>query len=332
MKNLMNASRSGRAYTVFFCAAMMLLAVSVAAAQTQPLHLNKVIAKLEQGKTITGIWGLSQNMATARSIVEYNGFPNAEEAMTKPMIDFVMVCMEHYPYEIADLREFIQGMVSRRETLAKGNLQPNAPVFVRIPTEGADPVHPMIKQVLDIGAYGVVIPHVRTPEEALKVVKSCRYARPVNASNREPAGIRGFSPAICSYIWGLSLNEYYDRADVWPLNPDGDILVIIMIEDTEGVKNIDRILKVPGIGAVFFGPSDYTVSVGRWGDQSFNVNEALNRVKKACDDAGVPFVGFADITDIDVKAKEKNRLWIVGSDIDKSGMSDRVIRRLRGEK
>ena len=331
MKNQMNASRYGRACMVFFCAAMMLLSVSPAPAQTRPTHLNKVIAKLEQGKTVTGIWGLSQNMATARSIVEYNGFPNAGEAMTKPMIDFVMVCMEHYPYDIVDLRGFIQGMVSRRETLAKGNLQPNAPVFVRIPTEGrtgapddqAGAGHRCLRR-RDTAC--------RTPEEALKVVKSCRYARPVNAANREPAGIREFSPAICSYIWGLSLNEYYDRADVWPLNPDGDLLVIIMIEDTEGVKNIDRILKVPGIGAVFFGPADYTVSVGRWGDQSFDVNEALNRVKKACDDAGVPFVGFADVTDIDVKAKEKNRLWIVGSDIDKSGMADRVIRRLRGEK
>jgi 4-hydroxy-2-oxoheptanedioate aldolase len=175
-----------------------------------------------------------------------------------------------------------------------------------------------------------VVPHVRTAEEALRIVQSCRYYRPATSSHREPEGNRGFSPAICSYIWGVTLDEYYERADVWPLNPQGDILVIIMIEDPEGVKNIDAIARVPGIGAIFFGPADYTVSSGNYGNTAFDVNTALNRVKKACDAAGVPFVGFADMTNIEVRSKEKNRLLIIGSDIDKSGESDKVIKYLRG--
>jgi 4-hydroxy-2-oxoheptanedioate aldolase len=327
MKTMRNAFRLAG-----ILAAVLFLTAAPVRAQKPHLHLNKVIAKLEQGRLVTGIWGLSQNMATARSIIEYNGYPTQDEALAKPMIDFVMVCMEHYPYEIAELREFIQGMVSRREALVKGNLQPSVSTFVRIPAEGADPVHALIKQVLDVGAHGVVVPHVRTPEEALKVVKSCRYARPGTSSNREPEGDRGYSPTICSYIWGVTPAEYYERADVWPLNPEGDIMVIIMIEDPEGVKNIERIVRVPGIGAIFFGPGDYTVSSGNFGDPAFNVNSALNRVKKACDDAGVVFVGFADMSDIDAKAKEKNRLLIIGSDIDQSGGADRIIQHLRSNR
>jgi 2-keto-3-deoxy-L-rhamnonate aldolase RhmA len=49
------------------------------------------------------------------------------------------------------------------------------------------------------------------------------------------------------------------RADVEPLNPDGDLLAIMMIESTEGVKNADAIAAVPGVGVIFLG-----ASANRW--------------------------------------------------------------------
>lgn len=294
------------------------------------LHLNKVIAKLEQGKLVTGIWCLSRSLSNARSIIEYNGFPSQEEAMNKPMLDFILIAMEHYPYDISELRAFTLGLNSKREVLTKGNLQPSLATFVRLPVEGSDPVHAMIKQVLDAGVHGVVIPHVRTPEEALKIVGACRYVRPENSPSKEPRGSRGYAPAIAAYLWGLSADEYYRRADVWPLNPDGDILVILMIEDLEGVKNIEDILKVPGIGAVLFGPSDYTIASGNFGNESFDVSEALNEVKRACDAANVPLIGFSNIGNIAQKVDENYRMLIIGSDIDKSGRAEKVLEYLRG--
>ena len=293
------------------------------------LHLNKVIEKLEKGKLVTGIWSLSQSLSNARSIVEFNGFPTREEAINKPMIDFVLIAMEHYPYDITKLRTFIVGLNSKREVLNKGNLQPSLSVFVRIPEEGSDPSHATIKQVLDAGAHGVVVPHVRTAEEALAVVKACRYTRPKDSPVREPVGTRGYSPTIAAYAWGLSRDDYYRKADVWPLNPSGDIMVIIMIEDIEGVKNIDEIVKVPGVGAVFFGPSDYTISTGNFGNENFDVNEALNKVKKRCDEAGIPLVGFANSDTIAQKVRENYKMLIIGSDIDKTGSAMKVLDYLR---
>ena len=293
------------------------------------LHLNKVVAKLEAGKLITGIWCLSRSLSNARSITEYNGYPNQEEAINKPMIDFLVVAMEHYPYDISELRAFTLGLNSKREVLAKGNLQPNLSIFVRLPVEGGDPVHAMIKQVLDVGAHGVVIPHVQNAEEAEKIVKACRFVRPKESPYQNPRGNRGFSPAIASYLWGISNDEYYRRADVWPLNPEGDIMVIIMIEDIEGVKNIDSIAQVPGIGAIFFGPGDYSVSSGIYGGDAEEVDKALQKVKATCDRAGIPFVGFANIDNIAQLGREKNRLLIIGSDIDKTGRSEKVLEYLR---
>src|SRR4051794_7624702 len=64
---------------------------------------------------------------------------------------------------------------------------------------------------------------------------------------------RGYSPAVAAWVWGISNAEYERPADVWPLNPDGEQIAIMMIKSTEGVKNADAIPAVPGVGAIFLG-------------------------------------------------------------------------------
>ncbi len=70
-------------------------------------------------------------------------------------------------------------------------------------------------------------------------------------------------PAIAARYWGVTQQEYYERADVWPLAPQGEILVVIQIEDTVGIKNLPDMLKnVPGIGAVLIGEGDLSQELG----------------------------------------------------------------------
>ena len=153
-------------------------------------HLNKVIAKLENGKLVTGIWVQSLSPSNAMSIIEYNGFPSQQEALNKPMIDFVLIEMEHAPYDITKLRTFLLALNSKREVIAKGNLQPSLAALVRLPVEGGDPVHALVKQALDMGVHGLVVPHVRTPEEALRIVKACRYVQHETSPYKDPQGDR----------------------------------------------------------------------------------------------------------------------------------------------
>lgn len=294
------------------------------------IHLNKVVAKLEKGKRVTGIWVQSVNLSSAISIIEYNGYPSQEECLNKPMIDFVLVEMEHEPYDISELRTFLLGLNSKREVFIKGNLQPNLAVFVRLPVEGRDPVHAQVKQALDIGVHGVVIPHVQTADEALKIVKACRYIQPEGSPYRKPEGQRGASPWVCAYLWGLTMPEYVRHADVWPLNPQGDIMVIIMIEDKKGVRNINSILKVPGIGAVIYGPYDYSFSSGHFGNtEATVVKEARKKLKAACDKANVPLVGLANPSTIEEFIEENYRMILIGTNVDLSGGAARVLDVLR---
>ena len=104
--------------------------------------------------------------------------------------------------------------------------------MVRIPVNGVEMAQWQAKQALDIGCYGIVFPHISTVEEAANAVGACRYPRMKNAPLYEPAGIRGDGPTAAARYWGLGQQEYYQKADVWPLNPQGEIFCILQIEDT----------------------------------------------------------------------------------------------------
>ena len=80
-------------------------------------------------------------------------------------------------------------------------------------------------------------------------VGACRYPKLPDSPLYDPPGIRGDAPMRAARYWGLSQQDYYARADVWPLAPQGEILAILQCEDTRGIENLPRMLQeVPGIG------------------------------------------------------------------------------------
>lgn len=211
-------------------------------------------------------------------------------AVSTAAYDGVVFEAEHNPYDIKDLRDCLQYMVNRRQILDRGTLAPAVTPLIRIPPNGGERCQWLAKQVLDIGAYGVVWPHVTTVEDAYNAVAACRYPRPSSAPIVEPKGQRGDSPAHAARYWGLTAQEYYPKADVWPLNPDGEILVIVMCEEARAIDNLPRILKeVPGIGVVLIGEGDLSQDLGypRQYDHPAVV-EAMTAIRRICVEHGVP--------------------------------------------
>ena len=187
----------------------------------------------------------------------------AAQAVATEKYDGVVFEMEHGAYDIKSLRDSLQYMLNRQQIVSSNTLAPAVTPMVRIPPNGAEMNQWIAKQVLDQGVYGILWPHISTVEEARSAVASCRYARPTNAPRYEPAGQRGDAPGNAARFWGISQQEYYDRADVWPLDPKGEILVAIMCEDVVGLKNLPKILQeVPGIGAVVIGEGDLSQNLG----------------------------------------------------------------------
>jgi len=186
----------------------------------------------------------------------------AVEFSTAPY-DSVVFEMEHNSWDANVLQDSLQYLLNRKQVHDRGSLAPTVTPLVRIPANGAENNQWLAKQALDRGVYGVIWPHVSTVEQAYNAVSACRYPRPRSAPLYEPVGARGDGPHAATRYWGLSQQEYYAKADVWPLNPQGEILVFLMIEDLLGIANLDEILRtVRGIGCVLIGEGDLSQELG----------------------------------------------------------------------
>jgi 4-hydroxy-2-oxoheptanedioate aldolase len=240
-----------------------------ATAQESAGHLNPVVAKLAAGKTVYGLINTGDlSLAHARDTA-------------RAPVDFVYADMEHSPLDFPGLAIFLAGLTDKAAIVAKRSAQPNVALFARFPPE-ADQSQWVVKQALDIGLMGVIFNGVDTREQAVTAVRTMRYPPMRGAARREPVGVRGYSTAAASFAWGVSAAEYERRADVWPLNPDGDLLAVIMIESVEGLENLDQIAGVPGVGALFLGAgSDLSRSMGLPAG-SPEVEGAFQRVLTAC--------------------------------------------------
>ena len=238
-------------------------------------RLNGVIRALEQGHpTFTTFTSADIDNALALSTAKYDG---------------IVFEMEHNPWDVRALRDCLQYMLNRRQIAQSGSVAPVVTPMVRIPPNGDEKNQWLAKQALDLGVYGIVWPHISTADQAANAVAACRYPRLRSASRYEPAGLRGDGPTAASRYWGLAQQEYYAKADVWPLDPNGEVLVILMIEDTQGIANLADILKVPGVGVILIGEGDLSQELGvpRQYDHP-TVVEAMNRIVKTCREHNVP--------------------------------------------
>lgn len=210
--------------------------------------------------------------------------------MSTTAFDGVVFEMEHNPYDIKALRDCLQYMLNRRQIATSGSIAPAVTPFVRIPPNGGEQSQWIAKQVLDIGVYGIVWPHVSTVDDARNAVMACRYPRPREAPHYDPPGQRGDAPRTAARYWGLTDQEYYKRADTWPLNPDGEILVVIMCEEKRAIANLPKMLEqVPGIGVVLIGEGDLSQDLGHPRQYEHpTVDSAIREILEICKAHKVP--------------------------------------------
>lgn len=212
-------------------------------------RLNGIIRQLEQGKIAFGAFSpCDLDPIIAFSTSAYDG---------------LVIETEHNLWNAAALRDAFQYLLNRKGILDAASPAPPVTPIVRIPANGAEKNEWFAKQALDLGAYGIIWPHVSTVEQAINAVAACRYPRPKEAPALEPHGQRGDGPHWAVRYWGVSQQEYYSRADTWPLAPHGEILTVLMIEDVEGITNLRDILReVSGIGAILIGEGDLSQELG----------------------------------------------------------------------
>ena len=181
--------------------------------------------------------------------------PLIAESAARAGYDYVSLDLQHGLLSYADLENMVQAVVA-------GGSVP----LVRTPWLD----HWMIGRALDAGAAGVIVPMVNNADDARRVAQACRYA---------PVGNRSIGPIVAS-----------TRESDYAATANDRVLCIVMIETKEAVDNIDEILSVPGIDAVYIGPSDLSLSYGLRPSAEQNdpvFIEALKKVHDACVRHGV---------------------------------------------
>jgi 2-keto-3-deoxy-L-rhamnonate aldolase RhmA len=212
------------------------------------------------------------------------GHADVAEIMAQQGFDWIVFDTEHAPLSIGTVQNMMQATSS-------SDIVP----IVRVAWN--DMV--LIKLALDTGALGVVVPWVNTKEEAIRAVRATRYA---------PLGNRGVGPRRAA-SYGAELIDYLRSADE-------EMLVVCQIETQEAITNLEQILSVEGVDAVFIGPSDLSTSLGHKGDWHHpNVERAISKVLDASMNAGVAAGIYAmSIEDAVRHAADGFRFIALGSD------------------
>jgi 4-hydroxy-2-oxoheptanedioate aldolase len=153
----------------------------------------------------------------------------------------------------------------------------------------------MIKQVLATGVHGLLLCHAETPDAVRAFVETARYSFRSNEGTELGAGRRGHGGQDrAANVWGIPVSEYFTRADPWPLNASGELLLGIKVENTRALANVESTTGVPGIAFAEWGPGDMGMSMG-YPDQHDEpyppaMQAARARVMAACKAAGLAFL------------------------------------------
>ncbi len=225
-------------------------------------RVNRAIELLGQGQPVYYI--ATEESGFVGGVKDYNYEGGVKAAKT--WADIILVIMEHSPYDITRLNDFMRGLADGGPT-PSGHRTPT--VLVETPFSGADE-HVvranswMVNQILATGAHGLLLCHADTPAAVSAFVEAVRFPfYRIGVGDGLDEGRRGSGGQDnASKIWGVSVDEYLQKADVWPLNPEGEIFLAFKIENKRSLMNTEELTKIPGIGFIEWAPLDMSLSLG----------------------------------------------------------------------
>lgn len=227
--------------------------------------------------------------------------PTTAEILADVGFDWFFIDGEHGPLGTPEILAILQTVGDK------------VACVVRVPEAAEVP----IKQVLDLGAAGIIVPQVNTAEQAADIVRWAKYA---------PTGARGVGLAR-AHGYGPGFADYIDTAN-------DETVVMVQAEHATAVENIESIVKVPGIDAIQLGPYDLSASMGKMGQiDDPEVVAAIDRVLAASKAAGLQ-VGCFGVTTGAVRADIERGCTLVTIGVDAMILGNaarRVLGDVKGE-
>jgi len=279
-----------------------------------PARINRAIEMLLRDQAIYYVGPHSGHMLTYAQ--------GKQDAGT--WADYINVGMEHGCFDMTGLADYLRGLVEGGPT-ESGHRSPA--VIVEAPVNGIDEAHVryaawQFRQILGRGVHGILLCQAETVDAVRAFVEACRYPHHLQGVDPAipsalgrmrgaPGGTRGGSAkdgrvllgigtrgrgseSTASSVWGISQQDYMQRCDPWPLNPEGELLLGVKLESPEGIAQCDAICAVPGLGFAEMGPGDLGLSLGyttlRRDPYPPEMQEARDKVLAACRRNGIAFL------------------------------------------
>jgi 2-keto-3-deoxy-L-rhamnonate aldolase RhmA len=296
------------------------LATGLAVAQTPAKpRLNPVIELLEKKQPVFGLYAPSNRRARP-------GAPGAAATPEGPQKTPAQLAAEAVAFKQTDFvfdgsmeggmeralpafTELMKGLQTAG-ALSKSPLRLTHPVFVKTPELDEPTIHADIATQLNLGVSGLMLPKAESAEQVQKAIAAMRF--------KSQGGTRPDNVGTAPAFWGMSEAEYKAKADVWPLNPNGELVNWTIIESKEGLAKVREIAAVKGVGVLWPGAGTLRglfSTTNAAGERQFDEKgweAAIQSVLAACKEFKVACGYPANANDIELRMKQGFSVFVMG--------------------
>lgn len=307
-----------------------IIAASVAALLTgdrafaqAPQHHNPVVDLLAQKKAVFGLYAPANRRPGRGGAMPADAPPPktpvqlAEEALANSTADYLFDGTMEGDFDrgFAQFTDFMKGMAAGGTILERAGTPVRRfkqPLFVKTHEIAPDPAlaNARIAKQLNLGVTGIVLVDVKTAEEARQGIAAMRF--------RSQGGTRPDDVGNAPAVWGMTDTRYREKADVWPLNPNGELVNFTIVESKEGLANVREIAAVKGVGVLFPGAGTlrgvFTTTDAN-GQRVFDEQAweaAIQSVLSACKEFNVACGYPATANDIEKRIQQGFSVFIIG--------------------
>src|ERR1044071_9344315 len=299
----------------FASAGLLSIASLVGVAQTKP-RLNPVIALLEHNQPVFGVYWPS-NGGGRRGETPPPARPAgdlAKDALGYTATDFLFSGSMEGGVDrgMPAYMDFAKALLDVSGAAKGSFFGLRHPLVVKTPKIADDPAKAIdnISRELNVGASGIMFVEAESAEEVRRGLAAMRF--------KSKGGTRPDAVGAAPAFWGMTEQEYKQKADLWPLNPDGELINWTIVESKEGLAHVREIAAVKGIGVLWPGAGTLRgvfSTTGANGERVFDEKgweAAIQQVLSACKEFKVPCGFPANATDIEMRMKQGFSVFVIG--------------------
>ena len=300
--------------------ALSLLAIARAQPRHDGARLNRVIELLEAKKPVFGVYwptnASGRGRAGARPPTDLPPKPPGElarEALAYRATDFLFSGALEGGIDrgIGAVADFVKATAEAGAPSGTPRTRVVAPLIVKAPKIGADTTRAAenISRALNLGVSGLMFVEVESAAEVRAGLAAMRFKSKGGTRHEDSGG----APAY----WGMSEQQYRTRADLWPLNPEGELINWTIVESKEGLAHVREIAAVKGIGVLWPGAGTLrgvfstTTAAGERIVDTAAWENAIQQVLAACKEFDVPCGFPANADDIELRMKQGFSVFVM---------------------